>query len=119
MQSRKRPHSVSSWVNGQEQAAFIERCKRDGTKPARALRQLMAAYSAGRDTAPQMYQCLTEIYEELRRLGINLNQLLRMAHTEVLRGNAPELNGLAAVVCLLVKTVERLLVAMRPYVDNQ
>ena len=111
----KRDRSVSSRLLAEEDRAFRARCQADGVPRSRAVRALIAEYAAGRNVAPQIYTQLVVLQEELRRLGVNLNQLLHLAHTEALQGGAAELRGFAWVTAVLARSIDELVVILEPY----
>lgn len=115
--TRKRPHSISSWLSTQELTAFAARCEAGGRTRSAAIRALVAEYAAGRSAAPEIHRELRAMREECRRVGVNLNQLLRLAHTDVLMGNAPDLGGFVGVTDILARAVERLVTRLTPYME--
>ena len=113
--SPKRDRSVSSRLLAEEDRAFRARCEADGVPRSRAVRALIAEYAAGRNAAPRIHRQLAGLQEEVRRLGVNLNQLLHLAHTEVLKGGAAELRGFAGITELLIRSVDQLVLDLEPF----
>lgn len=112
---RKRNRSVSSWLNQAEHRAFRARCAEEGARPSVVVRTLIGEYAAGRDVSPKIHDVLVSVRDEVRRVGINLNQAVHLAHSDALKGAASDLQEFLMLARVLVGAVDQVVLELTPY----
>ena len=103
--TRVKDHWISFRVTAEEQFALAEKAERSGMATgeyarSRALRGIARARKASPET-PQIFgETTRDIYHELRRQGVLLNQIAKHCNTHQIPP-PPQVNELAAVIMAL------------------
>lgn len=80
MAGRRHGQSITVWLTPADVKAFDRRARESAQSRTEALRGLVRGFIAGTNVAPQLYAELGLLREELRRIGVNLNQAQRLAN---------------------------------------
>ena len=78
--ARRHGQSITVWLTPADVKAFDRRARESAQSRTEALRGLVRGFIAGTNVAPQLYAELGLLREELRRIGVNLNQAQRLAN---------------------------------------
>ena len=103
--ARVKDHWISFRVTAEEHFQLIDKAQRSGMGPgdfarSRALRGIARAKKAGPSTLPIFGDATRDVFHELRRQGVNLNQIAHLCNRHQLPP-PPQLGELATVITAL------------------
>lgn len=103
--ARVKDHWISFRVTAEEHFQLIDKANRSGMGPgdyarSRALRGIARAKKAGPSTTPVFGDATRDVFHELRRQGVNLNQIAHLCNRHQLPP-PPQLGDLATVITAL------------------
>ncbi len=103
--ARVKDHWISFRVTAEEHFQLIDKAHRSGMGPgdyarSRALRGIARSNKAGSSTTPIFGEATRDVFHELRRQGVNLNQIAHLCNRHQLPP-PPQLGELATVITAL------------------
>jgi len=98
-------HWISFRVTAEEHFQLLDKAQRSGLSPgeyarSRALRGVVRAKKGSPETQPVFGEATREVYHELRRQGVLLNQVAHHCNTHKIPP-PPEMSALAATIMAL------------------
>ena len=108
--ARRHGQPVTFWLTRTALRSLDLKAQEAEQSRAALLRSLVWTHLAGWDVTPKMLSQLRAHREELRRIGINLNQAVKLAHRyrQPTRALQEHLGLVARALAKLVKTLETL-----------
>lgn len=103
--ARVKDHWISFRVTAEEHFQLIDKAQRSGMGPgdyarSRALRGIARSKKASPSTTPVFGEATRDVFHELRRQGVNLNQIAHLCNRHQLPP-PPQLGELATVITAL------------------